>query len=113
VLDLLGPDADRLMPLYISVDPDRDSPEVMRAFLQASYPRFTGLTGDKAEIDDVRTKFKVFAGRRPDPDDPEGYEVPHSAFVYLVTPEGDLIGHYADHLTAEKIAEKIGAFLTK
>src|SRR5882762_1597942 len=46
VLDALGPLADRVQPLYITVDPERDTPDVMRAFLQA-YPRFTGLTGSR------------------------------------------------------------------
>jgi len=111
VLDQIGDQADWLVPLYISVDPERDTPEVMRAFLQENFPRFTGLTGEKAAIEDVRSRFRVFAGRRPDPDDPEGYEVPHSSLTYLLGPEGKLVAHFADHMEAGKVAERLLSLL--
>jgi protein SCO1/2 len=79
----------------------------MRAFLQASYPRFTGLTGDKAAIDAVRANYRVFAARRADPDDPEGYDMPHSALTYVVGPDGKLIAHFADTVEADKVLERL------
>ncbi len=111
VIERLGTRAAWLSPLYISVDSERDTPEVMRNFLQASYPRFTGLTGDKAVIEEARAAFRVFAGRRPDPDDPEGYEVPHSALTYLIGPGGELLTHFADTVDANKIVERLLAIL--
>src|SRR5262245_61304659 len=51
VINRLGPEAARLQPLYVTVDPDRDTPEVMKVFLDRDYPLFTGLTGPRENID--------------------------------------------------------------
>jgi cytochrome oxidase Cu insertion factor (SCO1/SenC/PrrC family) len=85
-----------VQPLYVSVDPERDTPEVMRAFLTASYPRFTGLTGTPEQVEAAKRTFRVFARRRPDAEDPDGYAVPHTAFTYLVDPDGHLARHWPD-----------------
>jgi protein SCO1 len=102
----------RLRPLYISVDPERDSPEVMREFLEASYPRFTGLTGTPEQVDAAKRAFRVFARRRPDPDDPDGYAVPHTAITYLVGPDGRVAHHWPDTADAATVAaglaERVG-----
>ena len=58
VLERLGPLTDQLQALYITVDPERDTPEVMRTFLEKSYPRFIGLTGTRAEIDAAKRAFQ-------------------------------------------------------
>ncbi|MFC4945230.1 SCO family protein [Pseudonocardia sp. GCM10023141] len=109
VLDALGPAAEQVQALYITVDPERDSPEVMRAYLTA-HPRFTGLTGPG--IEDAKAAFRVFARRRPDPEDPDGYAVPHTAISYLVDPEGRYVDHFTDALTAEDLASRLAGLLT-
>ena len=101
--------AARVRPLYVSVDPERDTPEVMREFLAASYPRFTGLTGTPEQVEAAKRAFRVFARRRPDPADPDGYAVPHTAITYLVDPSGQLARYWPD--TAE--APTITADLTE
>jgi protein SCO1/2 len=65
VLDSLGPLADRIRPIYVTVDPERDTPDAMRSFLQ-SYPRFTGLTGSLEQIDRMKKAYRVFAQRVDD-----------------------------------------------
>jgi len=81
----------------------------MRAFLAASYPRFTGLTGTPEQVEAAKRAFRVFARRRPDPADPDGYAVPHTAITYLVDPAGQLARYWPD--TAE--APTITADLTE
>ncbi len=103
-LDELGDLATRVRPLYVSVDPERDTPEVMRTFLAASYPCFTGLTGSLEQVEAAKRAFRVFARRRPDPADPEGYAVPHTAITYLVDPDGQLARHWTDTADASAIA---------
>lgn len=107
VLDDLGPLAERIQPLYISVDPERDTPEVMRAFLEESYPRFLGLTGSPEAAEEARSAFRVYAGRGADPEDPEGYAVPHTALTYLLDPGAAYLAHFSDVLTADEIAARI------
>ena len=106
-LDQLGPLAARLRPLYVSVDPERDTPDVMKAFLEGNYPRFTGLTGRPDQVEAAKQAFRVFARRRPDPADRDGYAVPHTAFTYLVDPDGRLARHWPDTADAPTIAEDL------
>lgn len=96
VLRELGPLAEALCPLYITVDPERDTPQAMRAFLESGYPLFTGLTGTEEQVDAAKTAFRVFARRKADPADPDGYDVPHTAMTYLLDAEGVYRRHYPD-----------------
>jgi protein SCO1/2 len=110
-LDQLGPGSNRLVPLYITVDPDRDSPERMREFLEASYPRFTGLTGSAEALEAARREFRVFAVRKADPGAEGGYQVPHSAITYLLDPRGDYLAHFTDALNSGEIATRLTQIL--
>ena len=107
VLDSLGGDADRLTPLYVTVDPARDTPAVMRAYIEANCPRFTGLTGSTEQIDAAKRAFRVFAQRRDDPDDPDGYDVPHSAVAYLMGPDGGYRDHFAESVAQDVVRGRI------
>jgi protein SCO1/2 len=111
VLERLGPLADQLQALYITIDPERDTPEVMRAFLEKSYPRFTGLTGTRAEIDAAKRAFRVFAERRPDPQEPDGYVVPHTAISYLLDPTGQYAAHFIDALDETEVTDRLRTLL--
>jgi protein SCO1 len=111
-LDDLADIADQVSPLYITVDPDRDTPEVMKEFLRA-YPRFTGLTGSTEVIDEAKREFRVFARRKDDPEDPDGYSVPHTAITYLISPEGKYVTHFPDTVPPEKLADRLRSILSR
>ena len=106
-LEQIGDLADRIQPLYITVDPDRDTPAVMRAFLEMDYPRFVGLTGSSEQIEEAKASFRVFARRGADPDDPDGYVVPHSAMTYLLDRQGEYVEHFTDTAEAGEIARHL------
>lgn len=112
VLDRLGPLGDRLTALYVTVDPERDTPEVMRTFLAATAPRFTGLTGSVEQVERAKRSFGVFTRRAPDPQDPEGYAVPHTAITYVLDPAGRYLAHLGDGLDAEQMTERLRSVLT-
>jgi protein SCO1 len=103
----LGGLADRIAPLYITVDPARDTPAVMKAYLEDRYPRFTGLTGSREQTEEAKRTFRVFAERAADPDDPAGYAMPHSALTYLVGPDGKYITHFPDTIDRDALAEQL------
>lgn len=105
VLRHLGPLADRIQPLYITVDPDRDTPSVMKAFLEPHYPRVIGLTGTKDEIDTVKRAYRVFAERKSAEDG--NYDVPHTAITYLMSPNGDYVTHFSDVVGEEEMGSKL------
>jgi protein SCO1 len=110
VLDELGDLADELRPLYVTVDPERDTPAALQEFLRP-YPRYTGLTGSVDAVERTKREFRVFARRKDDPDDPDGYSVPHTAIAYLISPQGEYAAHFLDALTAAKVTTRLRSFL--
>lgn len=84
-LDRLGPLADRIQPLFVTVDPRRDTPERLRRYLSAFSPRLVGLTGSPAQLSQVERGFHVAS--RTDAAAADGsYGVDHSSVLYLVGP---------------------------
>jgi protein SCO1/2 len=112
VLDALGPLAEKLQPLYVTRDPERDTPEVMRTFLERGYPRFTGLTGSRERIEEAKKAFRVFARRASDPDDPEGYAVAHSAITYVLDPVGRYTMHFTDAVEEREMTARLRALFS-
>jgi protein SCO1/2 len=86
----LGPEAERVQVLFVTVDPERDTREVLAQYVSAFDPRFLGLYGDLESTRAVAKEFKVFFEKRP-PATPGGsYSVDHSAQVYVLDPAGKL-----------------------
>jgi len=109
-LQRLGERAARIQPLYVTVDPERDDPPTMRAYLR-QHPAFVGLTGTRDEIDAVKQRFRVFARKTDDADAPGGYVVPHTAIAYLAAPGGRVVDHFGDALDAERLAERLRPYV--
>jgi protein SCO1/2 len=110
VLDKLGADASALAPVFISVDPARDTPEVLAAYVKAFSPRITGLTGSLDEAASAAKAYRVYfrkAGGGPD-----DYTVDHSAFVYLMDRDGNYLTHFTFNTPADAIAGVIKKHLS-
>jgi protein SCO1 len=112
VLRRLGPLARPLVPLYITVDPDRDTPERMKQFLERNYPLFTGLTGAPDALEAARREFRVFAVRRDNPDGSGDYQMPHSAITYLLDVDGAYLTHFLDSLDEDELTRRLRSTLT-
>jgi protein SCO1 len=106
-LDSLGSLADAICALYITVDPERDTPDVMRAFLEHAYPRFTGLTGTPAQIEAAKKSYRVYSTHIQDPDDPAAYITPHSSFTYLMGPDGQYRAHFTDAVEGAELVRRL------
>lgn len=112
VLDDLDPAmVDHIRPLYVTVDPARDTPEVMKTFLRSGYPRFTGLTGSEEQIAQAKDSFMIFARAKRDPDAPDGYVVPHTAISYLLDPDGQYATHWTDAAGADVVASELREYV--
>jgi protein SCO1 len=85
----LGPDADRVQVLFVTVDPERDTQALLSQYVPAFDPRFVGLYGDAAATERVAKEFKVIYQKQPGPS-PGSYTVDHSAGVYVFDPQGRL-----------------------
>lgn len=89
IMQALGSDAERLQVLFITLDPERDTPELLASFVPAFHPSFLGLTGDQASIDKVAKDFKVFAQKVPGKDG-KSYTIDHTAGSYVFDAQGHI-----------------------
>ncbi|MZR29087.1 SCO family protein [Sneathiella litorea] len=105
-MEELGDDADEVVPAFITVDPERDTPEIMAEFVSAFHPSLVGLTGEVADIKDVVKKYRVYA-QKQDNDDPDYYLVDHTSFTYLMGRDGELITVFSFGTPPEEMASKI------
>ncbi|MCA8888062.1 MAG: SCO family protein [Parvularculaceae bacterium] len=101
-------DAERaeIAPLFITVDPDRDTPEAMKSFLSFD-DRIIGLTGDRAAVEAAKASFKVYAQAQPLADSALGYTVQHTSLFYLVDRSGQPRFAIQDFLTPQELAEML------
>lgn len=88
VMDGLGDDAAKVQPLLISIDPARDTPAALAQFTAAFDRRIVGLTGTPAQVKAAATAFRVFYAKDPDKSDAKRYTMTHSAYLYLMRPDG-------------------------
>lgn len=88
VRQALEPDADRVAFLFVTVDPERDSPQRLRDYLGHFDPAIVGLTGSPEAIDEVMSRYGVFAEKVPVPNSSTGYLMNHTALIYLIGPDG-------------------------
>jgi cytochrome oxidase Cu insertion factor (SCO1/SenC/PrrC family) len=112
-LDMLPPEkAKQVTPVFISVDPNRDTPEHLAEYVGFFHPRTVGLTGTEEQIKAVAREYRVyFRTNDPTGDDPQDYLVDHTSIIYLIGPEGNLVTHFSHGTTAEAMAERIGQLL--
>lgn len=89
IMTSLGPDADKLQVLFITLDPERDTPEVMAGYVPAFHPGFLGLYGNRAATEKVARDFKIFQQRVPGPDG-KSYTIDHTAASYVFDTRGHL-----------------------
>lgn len=108
-LKTLGPDADKLKVLFVSVDPERDTPEFLERYLQSFDPRIVGLTGSEQQIADIGREYRVFWRKVPTEDG--DYTMDHTASVYLMNAEGRYAGTIAYGDTAETRLAKLRKLL--
>ncbi len=106
IMDELGDDAEKITPMFITVDPERDSVEQIKGYVVQFHPRLVGLTGTQEQIDGVKNAFKVYASKVEN-EMMEEYMVDHSAFLYLTDKDNMVLEVYPSTDTAEQIAADI------
>ena len=86
-LEQLGPDAARILPVFVSVDPQRDTPRALSAYVSAFDARIIALSGSPRAVERVAQQYRIFFDRRTLDSKSGSYAVEHSAFVLLVDPQ--------------------------
>ena len=110
-LDKLGPQADRFVPILITVDPERDGPAELSAYVQSFHPRLVGLTGTPADIDAVVKAYRVYVKKVADPKSSAGYTIDHTSLIYVMGPDGTYRTHFAHTTNADAMAERLAKLL--
>ena len=107
-LALLGAAADQIQPLFISVDPLRDTPDVLREYLKHFDDRIVGLTGTRKQVADVQRAYRVFAQKRNGGGQDSGdYLIDHTSISYMMGPNGEFKTFFGNGSTPEEFATKI------
>lgn len=110
-LDKLGNKASKITPVFITVDPERDTPESMAAYVKSFHPSIVGLTGSLAETGAAAKAYRVYAKKAPDERNPGNYSVDHSSFMYLMSGTGEFVRHFPHTISPDQLAEALGKSL--
>jgi protein SCO2 len=104
-LSKLGAKAGRVVPVFITVDPARDKPAVLKTYLASFGKDFVGLTGDEKNVESVAHEYHVYAVKRPLA--AGSYAMDHSSVLYLMGPDGRFVTYYEDAIGPDKLAEDL------
>lgn len=110
-LDQLGSDKAKVVPVFISIDPERDNPAALAAYLKNFGPEFVGLTGSPEQIAAAAKAYKVIYSKVDNKSDPSNYTMDHSALIYFMSPKGEYLDHFAYGTQPEQMAKTIRGYL--
>ena len=105
-LDKMGVEQKRIVPIFITIDPERDTPAVLKKYMAAFGERFVGLTGTVDEIAMVEKKYRVYAKKTPLPEG-SGYGMDHSSVIYLMAPDGRLVSFYDELISPDDLLKEL------
>ena len=106
-LGKIGAKADSVTPIFISVDPARDTPEKIAAYVKNFNDRLVGLTGTPEEIAAVAKAYRVFYQKTPNEAAPADYGMNHTSIIYLMGPDGEYVTHFNPTTDVDAIAAKL------
>jgi protein SCO1/2 len=110
-LDLLGDKADAIVPILISVDPERDTPEHLRDYVTFFGDGLVGLTGSAEQIRAVADAYRVYYAKAKPESTDAPYLVDHSSFTYLMAPDGRFVQFFRHETGAAEMAERLRKLL--
>ena len=103
MIELLGADGARVQPVFVTLDPERDTPARIGPYVESFNPRFVALSGDASEIRDVATAYKVYFEKVRQPG-ASGYLIDHTAFTYIIDAQGSYAGFFPPGTSGERMA---------
>ena len=111
-LDALGPDAAKVQPIFITVDPKRDRPALLKDYAASFHPRLIALTGSVGAVAKVAKAYRVYYAKSGDKSG-DSYLMNHSTFIYLMGPDGKFLANFTHNTEPKKIAARIRKFFRR
>ena len=106
-LEDLGPLAEQVTPVFITVDPERDTPERMAEYVSNFSAGIVGLTGTPGQIKHAAKAYRVYYAKVEMENSASGYTMDHSAFTYLMDENGEYVTHFAYGVSPAKMTERL------
>lgn len=106
-LDELGKDGEGVTPVFITVDPARDTPERMREYASNFHPRLVALTGDAEAVTRAAKAYRVYFARSKDSGEGDDYLMDHTSIIYLMGTDGQYLEHFTQGIDASRMAARI------
>ncbi len=107
----LGPDASKITPVFVSVDPARDTPKIIGEYVANFDPRFVGLTGTPKQLEVMARAFHVYYKKVADEQNAQNYGMDHPSILYLMGPDGKFTKHFPYTTDAKKLALELKSVL--
>ena len=112
MLRSLGPQAEAVQPIFVTLDPERDTPGVLREYVASFHPRFVALRGSEEETRQVALSYKLFYEKVPEPKSGP-YLIDHAAFTFLIDRGGRYVAFFPPGTKAERMAVMVRETLAK
>ena len=113
IMEQLKGDAANLVPLFITVDPEQDTPAQLKLFLSSFNPAIIGLTGNSDQIRKIVLDYKVYSNKLENKEMPNGYSLDHSSYMYLMDKDGNFVTVFTVGTSPKDIAKKIQDYMAK
>jgi protein SCO1 len=109
-LDRLGKKRDEVEIVFITVDPERDTPQVLKSYVESFDAPIIALTGNPDQVAQAAKAYRVYYAKHPRPDG--GYDMDHSAVIYIMDPQGRFTATFTPDATADAMAERLQKLLS-
>jgi protein SCO1/2 len=106
-LTRLGPVADQVVPIFITVDPERDTTAQLKIYAENFHPRLVALTGSAAQVAEAAKAYRVYYAKQKDADTTGGYLMDHTSIIYLMGRDGRYLSHFTHASSPDAIAAEI------
>lgn len=110
-LDRLGHKAKGVSPIFITVDPERDTPELLGKYVASFHSGIVALSGSPEDVAVATKAYRVYAKKAPDAERPGEYNVDHSSFMYLMNANGEFVKHFPHSVDANQLADEVAKLL--
>ena len=105
-IDALGPLGSEVQPVFVTLDPARDKPELIGRYAESFHPRFAALSGSEAQTREVATAYRVYFEKVPARGS-DRYSIDHTSFTYVLDAEGNYVGFFPPGTSGSRIAERV------